>query len=62
VTDADALNSLSAEAGKGTRLKVDAQTSQITVTSTLNKGANLIRLSSSGTPRRETGWIVVCDL
>ena len=61
VTDAEALSTLGAEAGKGTRLKVDAQTSQITVTSTLNKGANLVRVFSSGKPRRETGWIVVCD-
>lgn len=61
VTDAEALSSLGAEAGKGTRVKVEALTSQITVTSTLNKGANLVRVFSSGKPRRETGWIVVCD-
>ena len=61
VTDAEALSSLGAEAGKGTRVKIEAQTSQITVTSTLNKGANLVRVFSSGKPRRETGWIVVCD-
>jgi hypothetical protein len=61
VTDGDALQTLGAEAGKGTHLTANAQTSQITVTGTLNKGANLVRLFSSGKPRRETGWIVVCD-
>lgn len=61
VTDADALESLSAEVGKGSRLEVEAQTSQITLTGKLNKGANLVRLSATGTPRREAGWVVVCD-
>lgn len=61
VADPDALEALGAEAGKGTRVKLDRQTSQLSVTSTLNRGANLVRVFSTGTPRRETAWIVVCD-
>lgn len=61
VADPDALDALGAEAGKGTRVKLDRKTSELTVTSTLNRGANLVRVFSSGTPRRETGWIIVCD-
>lgn len=61
VADADALGSLGADAGKKARLKLDSATSVLTVSTTLSKGANLVRVFSSGTPRRETGWIVVSD-
>lgn len=61
VADPDALDTLGAEAGKHTQVKLDRPTSGLTVTSTLNKGANLVRVFSTGTPRRETAWIVVCD-
>jgi peptidoglycan/xylan/chitin deacetylase (PgdA/CDA1 family) len=60
--DADAAASLAAEAGRGTKLKYDEATQQLTVTSRLNRGANLVRLHSTGTPRREAGWIVVADV
>jgi peptidoglycan/xylan/chitin deacetylase (PgdA/CDA1 family) len=61
VGDPDALSSLGVEAGKQTRLQVDPATSRLTLTTTLRRGANLVRLTSAGTPRREAGWIVVSD-
>jgi len=60
--DEDAAASLAAEAGRSTKLKCDAATRQVTVTSRLNRGANLVRVHSTGTPRREAAWIVVCDV
>jgi len=62
LADADAAESLEAEGGHGAQLKVDATTRQLTLTSRLNRGANLIRLHSPGPPRREAAWIVVCDV
>lgn len=59
--DGDAVSGLSAEGGRGGKLTVDAATSTLTYTATLSKGANLLRVFSPGPPRRETGWIVVCD-
>lgn len=61
VTDAEALTSLGVEAGKRSRLLHVGGGAQITVTGVLNHGANRVRVFSSGSPRRETGWIVVCD-
>lgn len=61
VADPDALDSLGAEAGQHTQVQVNRQTSQFTVTGTLNKGANLVRVFAGPAPRREKAWIVVCD-
>lgn len=61
VSDADALGSLGVDAGRKARLEVDTGRSLLTVSATLNKGANLVRVFSSGNPRREAGWIVVAD-
>lgn len=60
--DDDAASSLAAEGGHGAKLKYDQATRQITVTTRLNRGANLIRLHSAGPPRRETAWIVVANV
>jgi len=59
--DADAATSLAAEGGHGAKLKYDQATQKITVTMRLNRGANLVRLYSTGPPRRESAWIVVVD-
>jgi len=61
LADPDAAGQLGAEAGKNTKLKYDPATWQIVLTSRLNRGANLVRVYSSGAPRREIGWIVVAD-
>lgn len=61
VSDPDAVAALGGECGSHARVKLDPQTSLLTLTASLNRGANLVRIFSSGTPRRETGWIVVCD-
>jgi peptidoglycan/xylan/chitin deacetylase (PgdA/CDA1 family) len=63
VGDPDALASLGVECGatRAAQVKLDPQTSMLSVTCKLNRGANLVRVFSTGTPRRETGWIVVCD-
>lgn len=61
VQDPDAVNTLTVQAGEGTRFKVDQQTSRLTVTSTLRHRATQVRVSSTGMPRRETAWIVVFD-
>jgi peptidoglycan/xylan/chitin deacetylase (PgdA/CDA1 family) len=61
VLDADAAGQVNAEGGRGAKVKYDEATQQITVTSRLNRGANLVRLFSTGTPRRESAWIVVVD-
>lgn len=60
--DADAASSLAVEGGHGAKLRYDEATQKLTVTTRLNRGANLIRLHSTGTPRRETAWIVVADV
>ncbi|MBU0610128.1 MAG: polysaccharide deacetylase family protein [Armatimonadetes bacterium] len=60
--DADAAASLAAEGGRGAKIKYDATTQAVKFTSRLNRGANLVRLHSTGTPRREAAWIVVCDV
>jgi peptidoglycan/xylan/chitin deacetylase (PgdA/CDA1 family) len=60
--DAEAASSLIAEGGRGAKAKYDTATGQLTVTTRLNRGANLVRVFSTGTPRRETAWIVVCDV
>jgi len=62
VLDQDAANAVNAEGGHGAKARYDPATGQIVVTSRLNKGANLVRLFSTGTPRREAAWIVVCDV
>ncbi len=60
--DTDAADSLAAEGGRGAELKYDAATQAVKVTTRLSRGANLVRLHSTGTPRREAAWIVVCDV
>lgn len=62
VLDEDAVGQLQAEGGRKAKLQVDPTTRQLTLTTRLNRGANLIRLYSAGMPRRETAWIVVADV
>ncbi len=61
LADADASGALGVDAGRKARLQLDTATNLLTVSATLNKGANLVRVFSSSTPRREAGWIVVSD-
>jgi peptidoglycan/xylan/chitin deacetylase (PgdA/CDA1 family) len=61
VTDPDAVAGVQVEAGRQTKVTIDRETSQLTVTSTLRRGANLVRVFAPGPPRRECGWVVVCD-
>lgn len=60
--DADAADALQAEGGHGAKLKYDATSQVLTLTTRLNRGANLIRIHSTGTPRRDIGWVVVVDV
>lgn len=60
--DEDAVGQVQAEGGRKAKLQFDPATRQLTLTTRLNRGANLIRIHSTGTPRRETAWIVVADV
>lgn len=60
--DEDAAATLQAETKNGAKLKYDPASRMLTITAHLDRGANAMRLLSSGKPRRDLGWIVVVDV
>jgi len=48
------------EPGKKTDQTANEETNELTISVTLDNGANNIRIQHQGSPPRERSWVVVC--